>query len=72
MQPSTAGSPWLEADQGAMEIWEQPICNGGASVGGPGVIYVLKDVSEFQSYTVVGMWVHRVSSQASCIFRVTG
>lgn len=41
-------------------------------MGGPGVIYVLKDVSEFQSYTVVGMWVHRVSSQASSIFRVTG
>lgn len=68
MHPSTAGSPWLEADQGAMEIWEQPICNRGASVGGPGV----KDGSEFQSYTVVGMWVHRVSSQASSIFRVTG
>jgi hypothetical protein len=72
-QPITAGLPWIMADQSAMEIWEQPICNGGASVGGPEVRYILKDISEFQSYnTVVSMWVFRVLSQALSTFRVTG
>lgn len=33
------------ADQSAMEIWE-PICNRGASVGGPG----------FQNFRVIILW----------------
>lgn len=61
------------AGQSAVEIWEQPICNRGASVGGPEVRYILKDVSEFQSYYIaVSMWVLRVLSQAMSTFRVTG